>query len=151
MQKSDFQGNIGNFLSKGFNKSNSYFSNTSGSSGHPMSFAKDKFTHARVWAFWKIRYEELGLNFKIPKNTIGNFSERLKDNIFNRKRFPVFDLSDEKMDGFISYFKNYSFDYIYGYTSAIVYFCRYLIKKGILLSRVCPSLKLVIVTGGLCK
>ena len=83
-------------------------------------------------------------------NTIGNFSERLKDNIFNRKRFPVFDLSDEKMDGFISYFKIIHLITFMDILAQLFIFVGFN-KKGILLSRVCPSLKLVIVIGGLCK
>jgi phenylacetate-CoA ligase len=158
MEKKDFQVGLDNILSENFSKKDCYIASTSGSSGHPFYFAKDKYTHARVWAFWKIRYEELGLDFNslearfygIPKESIGNFTERAKDYILNRKRFPIFDLSDEKMEGFITYFKNYSFDYIYGYTSAIVYFSRYLIKKGVLLTHICPSIKLVIATAEVC-
>ena len=59
IEKADFQGNIEEFLSTGYNKNNCYIANTSGSSGHPFFFAKDKYTHARTWAFWKFRYKQL--------------------------------------------------------------------------------------------
>jgi formylmethanofuran dehydrogenase subunit A len=37
-------------LSKGYKASNSYINKTSGSSGTPFIFAKDKYCHALTWA-----------------------------------------------------------------------------------------------------
>ncbi|HTG65262.1 MAG TPA: hypothetical protein VL859_02690, partial [Flavobacterium sp.] len=37
-------------LSKGFTTKNSYINKTSGSSGEPFIFAKDKYAHALTWA-----------------------------------------------------------------------------------------------------
>jgi len=158
MQKSDFQGNIDTFLSKGSNRLNSYFSNTSGSSGHPMSFAKDKFTHSLNWAFWKIRYSELGLDinslearfYGISFEPVGNFIDKIKDLLLNRIRYPIYDLSDMQFEKILNDFSSKKIDYIYGYTSAITLFCRYISKKKINLSKICPSLKVVIVTSEVC-
>ena len=59
MEKKDFQVGLDNILSENFSKKDCYIASTSGSSGHPFYFAKDKYTNARVGAFSKIRYEEL--------------------------------------------------------------------------------------------
>ena len=158
IEKDDFQNNMEDIYSDGYNQKNCYVANTSGSSGHPFFFAKDKYTHARTWAFWKFRYKQLGLNlnslearfYGISKEPIGNLTEKAKDYFLNRKRFPIFDLSEERIQLFLNQFKNNSFEYVYGYTSAIVHFSRYLIKKGLVLNQICPSIKLVIVTSEVC-
>ena len=51
LRKADLQKPIKSMLSDSYKTSNVYVSNTSGSSGHPFSFARDKFTHALVWAY----------------------------------------------------------------------------------------------------
>ena len=56
MQKSNYQDSYLNLLSLNYNKKNIYVSNTSGSSGHPFFFAKNKESHSRTWAYIKNRY-----------------------------------------------------------------------------------------------
>ena len=46
MEKADYQDDLSLLLSKGYSTSNTYIANTSGSSGHPFFFAKDKYSHA---------------------------------------------------------------------------------------------------------
>ena len=46
MQKSDLQKPLAQRLSYGFTPKNTYVNKTSGSSGHPFIFAKDKMCHA---------------------------------------------------------------------------------------------------------
>ena len=158
MEKVDYQIEINNIISKGFNIREVYKSNTSGSSGHPFHFVKDKDCHALSWAFIINRYESLGIKegdlearfYGIPLETIPYFKEKLKDLLMNRVRFPVFDLSDYVLDQFVKRFKKKQFNYIYGYTNSILIFARYLIEHKIKIKNICPTLKLVIVTSEVC-
>ncbi|MDX1762242.1 MAG: phenylacetate--CoA ligase family protein, partial [Christiangramia sp.] len=64
-----------------------------------------------------------------------------------RRRFNIFDLSEKKMEDFLQRFKKSNFNYLNGYTSAIVLFARFLKDKEIILKELCPSLKICIVTS----
>ena len=77
----------------------------------------------------------------------GYQKERLKDKLSNRYRFPIFDLSEEKLEEFLSVFQRKKFDYINGHTSSIVLFAKYLQKKNLILKSVCQTLKTCIVTS----
>jgi len=157
--KSDLQVGIDKVLTKTFDKKNIYVSNTSGSSGHPFYFAKDKNAHARTWAYWEKRYFDMGLSLRskearfygIPKELKGLLVEKIKDIILNRKRFPIFDMSDAQLDLYTTTFSKIKFDYIYGYTNSILIFAKYLKSKNIILKDICPSLKLTIVTSEVCS
>jgi len=153
--KKDLQQPLSNIITKGVNLKDCHTGNTSGSTGTPFFYAKDKMTHAMTWAVIADRYGWYGLTFSsrqarfygIPKEFVANSKERLKDKMMNRERFCVFDLSDKAMEQFIQRFRNRKFDYVYGYTSALVMFARYLIDKGITIKEVCPSLKICISTS----
>ncbi|MEZ4857322.1 MAG: phenylacetate--CoA ligase family protein [Flavobacteriaceae bacterium] len=156
MQKSDLQIPLKERLSEGFAVSNVYVNKTSGSSGHPFIFAKDKLCHALTWAEIFDRFGWFDLDFHtslqarfygIPLDTFGYQKERLKDHLSSRYRFPIFDLSDEKMEQFLKVFQKKKFDYINGYTSSVVLFAKFLQKKGIVLTSVCPTLKYCVVTS----
>ncbi|CAN5347979.1 phenylacetate--CoA ligase family protein [soil metagenome] len=156
MQKSDLQRPLKQRLSKSFNTNNIYVGKTSGSSGHPFIFAKDRFSHALTWAEFIDRYEwiDIDLNqslqarfYGIPLDFYGNLTERFKDRVSLRRRFNVFDLSEKKMLAFLERFRKSNFDYINGYTSAIVLFAKYLEKHKFVLKEICPSLKVCIVTS----
>ena len=158
MKKSDYQDDLEKLLSKGYTRKNTYVANTSGSSGHPFFFAKNKSCHARTWAFWKHRYNELGLSFSSKEarffgsvnEYIGKSKEKFKDKLMNRVRFNVFDLSDNALEKFLDKFCTIPFDYVYGYTQTIMLFSRYLFNNKIVLKDICPSIKLVIVTAEIC-
>ena len=156
MKKADLQRPLEERFSRGFNRKNSYVGKTSGSSGHPFIFAKDKFCHALSWAEFNDRYRWYGIDldksaqarfYGIPLDRLGYFKERLKDRIGYRYRFPIFDLSESKMEEFLQEFQKKDFDYINGYTSSIVLFAKYLRKKNVVLKQLCPKLKLCIVTS----
>ena len=156
MTKQNLQQPLAARLSDGFTPKNIHIHKTSGSSGHPFSFAKDKFCHALTWAIFIDRYSwfNIDLNhskqarfYGIPLNKIGYYKERLKDKLSHRFRFSVFDLSDSQLEKNIEKFKQTSFDYINGYTSSIVQFAKYLKRKNIILNSVCPTLKACIVTS----
>ena len=156
MTKKEFQKPLKERLSEGYSPSNVYVNKTSGSSGDPFIFAKDKFCHALTWAN-NIRYFGwYGIDFNvsmqarfygIPLDFIGNKKERIKDYLSNRYRFSIFNLSDENLERILIKFKNKKFDYINGYTSSIVLFAKFLQKKNIILTSVCPTLKCCVVTS----
>jgi len=158
IKKTDYQNSGFKLISDSIEKKDLYTGYTSGSSGHPFSYAKDKFAHAMTWALIKNRYDNFGLTFDskqarfygIPFERKDYIIERTKDYLANRYRFPVFDMSDEKLKTFFEKFTKTKFDYIYGYTNSIVLFARYLIKKNIVLKDVCPTLKICICTSENC-
>ena len=78
---------------------------------------------------------------------MGYQKERLKDRLSSRYRFPIFDLSDKKLEQFLKVFQKKKFDYINGYTSSVVLFAKFLQKKGIVLTSICPTIKYCIVTS----
>jgi phenylacetate-CoA ligase len=154
--KRDFQQPLINRLSDGFTAKNCHIHKTSGSSGTPLIFAKDKYCHALTWAVFKDRYSWCNLDFKtskqarfygIPLDKKGYYKERLKDVLSNRFRFSVFDLSDSQLEKNFEKFASTKFDHINGYTNAIVQFAKYLEQKNIVLKTVCPTLKACIVTA----
>jgi phenylacetate-CoA ligase len=156
MTKGDLQQPLKQRLSKGFTNKNVFINKTSGSSGTPFMFAKDKFCHALIWANFMDRYAwfNLDLNqskqarfYGIPLDKKGYYKERIKDTLSNRFRFSVFDLGDYELAKNVEKFKVTSFDYINGYTSAIVQFAKYLKRNDTILKTVCPSLKACIVTS----
>lgn len=156
MTKRHLQQPIKERLSDGFAPSNVYLNKTSGSSGDPFIFAKDKWCHAMTWAQIMNRFSWYDIDFNsskqarfygIPLDKKGYFKERLKDWFSNRYRFSVFDLSDSAFDKVLSKFESTSFDFINGYTSPIVQFAKYLNRKDLILKDLCPTLKVCIVTS----
>ena len=155
MEKSDYQEDIEKLFSKGFTKKNTYISNTSGSSGHPFFFAKNKKAHAMDWALIKDRYNWHGLSssskqarfYGIPLEKWTYRKEKIKDLLMNRVRFSVFNLSDDVLQSYVEKFIKIKFKFIYGYTNSLVLFARYLLRHDILLKQKCPSLNSCIVTS----
>ena len=156
MTKKDLQLPLAERLSKGFTQKNVYVNKTSGSSGDPFIFAKDKFCHAMTWAVIQNRFGWYDLNFNtsrqarfygIPLDKKGYYKERFKDRLSKRFRFSVFDLSDSAFKKHVDTFKSTPFDYINGYTSSIVQFAKFLKQQQLHLKQICPSLKACIVTS----
>lgn len=156
MTKKDFQKPLQERLSDGFTLKNVYVNKTSGSSGDPFVFAKDKFSHALTWANIINRFGWFGIDFNsslqarfygIPLDFIGNTKERIKDFLSHRYRFPIFNLSDAFLETVVVKFSNRRFDYINGYTSSIVLFAKFLQHKNIVLASICPTLKCCVVTS----
>lgn len=143
-------------LSTGFNPKNVYINKTSGSSGDPMIFAKDKFSHAITWADYKRRFSWYGIDFNysfqarfygMPLTFLANKKLRFKDFLSRRYRFNIFDLSDKGLEKITLQFQKKKFDYINGYTSNIVLLAKYLQKNNKILVEICPSLKVCVVTS----
>jgi phenylacetate-CoA ligase len=156
--KKDLQKPLHEIMNKGIALKDCYIGNTSGSSGHPFFFAKDKFTHAMTWASIKYCYNmyRIAINDKqarfygIPMEFSGYWKEKIKDFAMNRMRFPVFDLSDKTMGKFLLLFSKNNYDYLYGYTNSLVIFARYIIKNDLVLKDICPSIRLCISTSEVC-
>lgn len=156
LTKKDLQKPLAERLTKDFPKKEIYINKTSGSSGDPFVFAKDKYCHALTWASNIYRFGWFGIDFNsslqarfygIPLDFIGNRKERFKDFLAHRYRFPIFDLSDDILEKFLNHFRTKKFDYINGYTSSVVLFAKFLQQKNLVLKDVCPSLKVCMVTS----
>jgi phenylacetate-CoA ligase len=160
LQKKDFNVPLNELISSDINLKECYVSSTSGSSGTPLFFVKDKWSHAITWAIVKNRYSwfNIKLNTKqarfygIPLSPISYISERIKDYLMNRYRFVIFDMSDHKLDKFYQKFCRTKFEFVYGYTNSLVLFSRYLLKNKLNLKKdACPTLKHCIVTSEQCN
>lgn len=156
LTKKDLQKPLKERLSKGYSEKTVFVNKTSGSSGDPFIFAKDKEAHAITWASIIHRFGWYGVDFNssyqarfygIPLDFIGYYKERLKDFLGKRYRFPIFDLSDKILDSVLKKFQKEKFDYINGYTSSIVLFGKYLQARNIILTTICPTLKVCMVTS----
>ncbi len=156
LTKKDLQRPLEERLSKGYNPKNIYINRTSGSTGTPMTFAKDRNCHAMVWASTIHKFKMYGIDFNksfqarfygIPINKIKAIKERIKDILANRYRFSVYDLSEEAMEKILDKFRIKKFDYINGYTTSIVAFANFLKDKNIILKDICPTLKVCVVTA----
>lgn len=156
LTKKDLQQPLKERISKGYSEKSVFVNKTSGSSGDPFVFAKDKEAHAITWASIIYRFGWYGVNFNksyqarfygIPLDFMGYHKERLKDFLSKRYRFPIFDLSDKKLEEVLKHFKAKKFDYINGYTSSIILFGKYLKSQNIILKDVCPTLKVCMVTS----
>jgi phenylacetate-CoA ligase len=156
MTKQDLQIPLNRRLSNGYTVKNVYVNKTSGSSGDPFIFAKDKFCHALTWAEIQNRFGWYDIDFNssmqarfygIPLDKKGYFKERIKDVFSNRFRFSVFDLSDNAFKNHLKKFKSTSFDFINGYTSPIVQFAKFLKRESVILNTICPTLKVCVVTS----
>ena len=158
MTKKDFQRPMAQLLSRPYKSAAVYIGNTSGSSGHPFYYAKDKFCHALTWVQIRHLYAQYGLGLRsrqarfygIPLRGLSHWKERAKDWVANRMRFPVFDLSEAVMRRWLERFRKNDFEYVYGYTSSLVRFARFCQEEGVLLKNLCPSLQYCIVTSELC-
>src|SRR5690606_18126717 len=156
MTKRDLQAPLKQRLSDGFTPKNVYVNKTSGSSGDPFIFAKDKFCHALTWAVIQNRFGWYDLDFNssiqarfygIPLDKKGYYKERCKDRLSKRHRFSVFDLSEEAFEHHLKKFETNAFEYLNGYTSSIVQFAKFLQRKNLHLKAICPTLKACIVTS----
>ncbi|MGY0391282.1 phenylacetate--CoA ligase family protein [Bizionia sp. KMM 8389] len=156
MTKRDLQTPLNKRLSTGYTLKNVYTNKTSGSSGAPFSFAKDYGCHALTWAVIKNRFGWYGLDFNsskqarfygIPLDKKNYYKERFKDFLSFRYRFSVFDLTDKAFKNHLIKFRATPFKYLNGYTSSMVQFAKFLNRKKLVLSTICPTLKVCVVTS----
>lgn len=156
IQKKDFQNKIEEIITPNLRRNCLHIHNTSGSTGVPFYFAKDKFCHAMNWVEIDYHLSKHSIHvgnskqarfYGIPMGGIKYFKERLKDFLANRYRYPVFDLSEERLETILKDFKKRKFEYINGYTSSLVVFARFLLERKIILKNLCPTLKVVFPTS----
>ncbi len=157
LTKSDLQVPLKERLSNGYSLKNIYVNKTSGSTGNPFYFAKDKFSHALTWSIIQNRFNWHDLYgakqarfYGLPSDFLPRLKERTKDVFSNRYRFNVFNLSDKAFENWIEKFSKTDFAYLNGYTTVIVAFANYLNSKNIVLQDICPSLKACVVTSEMC-
>ena len=156
LTKKNLQQPLEKRLSKGYTTKSVFVNKTSGSTGTPMIFAKDKYGHAITWANIIHKFKLYSIDFNssyqarfygIPLDSLKALKEKIKDVLSNRYRFSVYDLSAEAMEKVLNSFKTKKFDYINGYTTSIVAFAKFLKERGIVLKNECPTLKVCIVTA----
>lgn len=156
MTKQDLQKPLADRISEDYTSKQLFVNKTSGSSGNPFIFAKDKYAHALTWAHILWLYSNYGITlgkslearyYGIPKDFKPRLKERAKDFFARRYRFDIFDLSDNKLDKMIETYRHKPFKYINGYTSSIVMLAKHLKSKQLILKEICPSLKFCIATS----
>lgn len=157
--KKDIQLPLNERLTEGFSRNKIHVHNTSGSSGTPFYFAKDKFCHAMSWAINYNRFSWHDINigrdlqgrfYGIPLSKTKYYKEKVKDSLASRIRFPVFDLSDKMLGKYLDVFAKKNVQYLNGYTSSLVLFAKYLIKNNTVLCKICPRLKVAFTTSEVC-
>ena len=156
MTKSDLQRPLQERYARGFGPNNTHRHKTSGSSGHPFVFVKDRYCHAYSWAEIKHLYHKWGIElgndrearfYGIPLSGWSKYKEQLKDVLGRRKRMVIFNLSDQQLEGMLRQFKRTSFGYLNGYTSSIVRLAQFLSERSLVLKNLCPTLKACITTS----
>tara|TARA_B100000131_G_scaffold321655_1_gene373084 strand:+ start:2063 stop:3373 length:1311 start_codon:yes stop_codon:yes gene_type:complete len=161
MTKTDLQIGLNKLMTKGYNSRNSYIANTSGSSGHPLWFAKDKFCHSLAWSYINQTYKELSSEDSllearffgsIRTDIKSHLKEQLKDYFLNRIRFNVFNQTNDYFNEVINRFRLESFTYLYGYTNSVLAFANFIKEySDQTLKEICPSLKFVLLTAEMCS
>ena len=137
-----------------------YSSNTSGSSGNPLHFIKNKYCHSLAWAKILTSYAALNISrYDKEARFFGHVKgerltllyENIKDIFLNRKRLDIFNLSDDNFQIMINHLIKNKFDYIYGYTNVIRELSKYILQNGLSpLKEYCSTLKSCIVTAEMC-
>jgi len=158
IRRNDLKGDFLSKIPKVINSKKLYISNTSGSSGSPLFFARDPLTHALVWENVLYCYNQAGLSledkqarmFGMSRKKLDKAKARLKDWLSYRYRFDIFDLSDKALNSWVEHFKRGNFKFIYGYSNTLVVFAHYLINNNIILKTIAPKLKCCIVTSEVC-
>lgn len=152
------RGGFMEWISQSFAHKNLFHGSTSGSSGIPFQFARDKFTHAIIWASIQHYYSKAGVSlddlqarfYGILLINKQYWFARFKDWIANRYRFNVYDVSNDAIEKGLDVFKQKKFRYIYGYTHTLLAYANYLDARNLILKNICPSLISCIVTSEFC-
>lgn len=126
---------------------------TSGSTGSPLKFVKDRYATAYMDAVMYHSYSWHGITigdnqirfWGMPENQKGKRVARIKDFLMNRIRLSAFVLDKETCLSFINRIEQATPDYFYGYPSMIFLFAHFLKTENITIKGL--SLKAVITTG----
>ncbi len=156
LTKKDLQRPLEERLSHSYSLKSVFINKTSGSSGNPFTFARDKYAHALTWASIIHRFGVHGIDFNtslqarfygMSKDFKGYYLTRLKDFLSNRYRFSILDFSDEGLEKILDEFKKRNFNYINGYTTCIMQVAKFLHRKELTLKQVCPTLMACVTTS----
>lgn len=156
LTKKDLQRPLEERLSQGYSLKSVFINKTSGSSGNPFVFARDKFSHALTWASIIHRFGVHGVDFNtsLQARFYGmslaikdRYFIRLKDFLSNRYRFSILDFSDKGLEEILEQFRKRKFNYINGYTTCIIQLAKYLDRKELTLKQLCPSLQVCVTTS----
>lgn len=112
---------------------------TSGSTGDPMRFIHDRNAgaFARALLYREHRWHNLDIGEKearfygMPMDSRIKFREKIKDFLMNRKRFGVYNLSQNSLKQYVEIINKYQPPYIYGYTSAIFELINFMKNNGL--------------------
>lgn len=126
---------------------------TSGSTGQPFIFLRDRFSLAymdavmyQVYTWHNIQIGDPQARFwGVPFGAFKRSVARTKDFLMNRMRFSAFDLSEQYMYNYFKLIKKFRPSYIYGYPSLIYMFTQFCKENNLSLSDL--KIKAVIVTG----
>lgn len=129
------------------------YRSTSGSTGIPFQFYKDRFATGFMDAVLYAAYAWHNINigdpqarfWGMPLTKKGAALAQLKDLLKNRIRFSAFDLSDAAKNAYYQNLQSFQPAYFYGYPSLMVEFCSHLLKNGLKLQSL--PLKAAIGTG----
>lgn len=113
------------------------YRSTSGSTGFPLRFYKDRFATGYMEAVLYAAYSWHGIKVGDPQARFWGmplprkdaYVARLKDVLKNRIRFSAFDLTDTAKENFYQRLYEFRPTYFYGYTSLIVEFCKYALEN----------------------
>ena len=112
---------------------------TSGSTGDPMQFVHDRDGGAFARALMYREHKWYNLNvadrearfYGIPMDFNTKLKEKIKDFLMNRKRFSVFNLSEDSLNRYYEMINKYKPSYIYGYTSAVFEFINFMKNRNL--------------------
>lgn len=126
---------------------------TSGSTGEPLIFFKDREATAYMDAVMYQTYSWCGIQignrqarfWGLPFDPKARLREQIKDFLMNRIRLSAFDISDRSLMAFYKKMLRFRPQYCYGYPSLMHEFACFLEGNGLSLHKL--GLKAVIVTG----
>lgn len=127
---------------------------TSGSTGHPVTVAKDRDALARERAATWRAYGWAGLAvaapqallWGVPHTARGRLRARVIDILANRRRLPFFGIDEASLQRHLEEVQRFRPHFLYGYVSAVAEFVRFLTDRG---ERLPDSLRCIITTSEL--
>lgn len=157
--KTDLGGEYLTKIPKAIRHQKLYSGLTSGTSGPPVAFARDRLHHALVWLDVERHYaqSEVSLNdrqarfYCVPAHGKWLYKEKVKDILANRHRFVVNGMTEKTLSQWLKVFRHRRFDYLYGYAQSLYTFAKYVHMNNVTLKELCPSLKTCIVTSEMCS
>ncbi len=110
---------------------------TSGTTGQALAFIKDRLATSYMRSIDYRSYGWHGIEpgvkqarfWSCKSSLLGILIENIKDYVINRKRYQVFNLSDNQFVKYYKQMRRFKPFYIYGYTSGVYEFARFIQKN----------------------